>query len=67
MVMNGNFTGNIFRPGIELQRGSDGQGIVYLAPFHGLESKVPESVQERLTKLTNEILQEKIGVPERLS
>ena len=66
MVMNGNFTGNIFRPGIELQRGSDGQGIVYLAPFHGLESKVPESVQERLTKLTNEILQEKIGVPERL-
>jgi basic membrane protein A len=67
MVMNGNFTGNIFRPGIELQRGSDGQGIVYLAPFHGLESRVPESVQERLTKLTNEILQEKIGVPERLS
>ena len=66
MVMNGNFTGNIFRPGIELQRGSDGQGIVYLAPFHGLESRVPESVQERLTKLTNEILQEKIGVPERL-
>ena len=65
MVMNGNFTGNIFRPGIELQRGSDGQGIVYLAPFHGLESRVPESVQERLTKLTNEILQEKIGVPER--
>lgn len=66
MVMNGNFTGKIFRPGIELQRGSDGQGIVYLAPFHDLESRVPESVQERLTKLTNEILEEKIEVPERL-
>jgi basic membrane protein A len=66
MVMEGNFTGKIFRPGIELQRGSDGQGIVYLAPFHGLESRVPESVQQRLTKLTNEILQEKIEVPERL-
>jgi len=66
MVMDGNFTGKIFRPGIELQRGSDGQGIVYLAPFHGLESRVPESVQERLTRLTNEILQEKIEVPERL-
>jgi basic membrane protein A and related proteins len=66
MVIEGNFTGKIFRPGIELQRGSDGQGIVYLAPFHGLESRVPESVQERLTKLTNEILQEKIEVPERL-
>jgi basic membrane protein A len=66
MVMDGNFTGQIFRPGIELQRGSNGQGIVYLAPFHGLESRVPESVQERLNKLTNEILQEKIEVPERL-
>ena len=66
MVMDGNFTGKIFRPGIELQRGSDGQGIVYLAPFHGLESRVPESVQERLSKLTNEILQDKIEVPERL-
>jgi basic membrane protein A len=66
MVMDGNFTGKIFRPGIELQRGSDGQGIVYLAPFHGLESRVPESVQERLTKLTIEILQEKLEVPERL-
>jgi basic membrane protein A len=66
MVMDGNFTGKIFRPGIELQRGSDGEGIVYLAPFHGLENTVPESVQERLTKLTNQILQKKIEVPERL-
>jgi basic membrane protein A len=66
MVTEGNFTGKIFRPGIELQSGSDGQGIVYLAPFHGLESKVPETVQEQLTKLINEILQEKIKVPERL-
>ncbi len=66
MVKDGNFTGKIFRPGIELQRGSDGEGIVYLAPFHGLETRVPESVQERLTNLTNEILQEKIEVPERL-
>jgi basic membrane protein A len=66
MVMDGNFTGKIFRPGIELQRGSDGQGIVYLASFHSLESRVPDSVQERLTKLTNEILQENIEVPERL-
>ena len=66
MVMEGNFTGKIFRPGIELQRGSEGEGIVYLAPFHGLEGRVPESVQQRLTQLTNEILQQKIEVPERL-
>jgi basic membrane protein A len=66
MVMDGNFTGKIFKPGIELQRGSDGEGIVYLAPFHGLESRVPDSVRERLNKLTNEILQDKVEVPERL-
>jgi basic membrane protein A and related proteins len=66
MVMDGNFTGKIFRPGIELQRGYNGEGVVYLAPFHGLESKVSESVQERLNRLTNEILQFKIYVPERL-
>lgn len=67
MVMEGNFTSKIFRPGIELQKESEGEGIVYLAPFHGLEGKVPESVQGRLDKLTIEILQGKIEVPERLS
>ena len=66
MVMDGTFTGKIYTPGIKLQRGYEGQGIVYLAPFHGLESAVPETVQERLNKLTNEILQNKIEVPERL-
>lgn len=66
MVMEGNFTSKIFRPGIELQKESEGEGIVYLAPFHGLEGRVPESVQERLSKLTIEILQGKIEVPERL-
>ena len=66
MVMEGNFTGKIFRPGLELQKGSDRQGIVYLAPFHGLDSKVRENVQAQLTNLTNEILQGKITVPERL-
>jgi basic membrane protein A len=66
MVMDGNFTGKIFRPGIELQKGSEGQGVVYLAPFHGLENRLTESVKDRLTELASEILQEKIEVPERL-
>jgi basic membrane protein A and related proteins len=66
MVMDGNFTGKIFRPGIELQKGSEGQGVVYLAPFHGLENRLTESVKDRLTELTSEILLEKIEVPERL-
>jgi basic membrane protein A and related proteins len=66
MVMEGNFTGKIFRPGIELQKGAEGEGVVYLAPFHGLESRVPESILERLDKLAVEILQGKLEVPERL-
>ena len=66
MVTNGNFTGVILRPGIELGSGSDGQGIIYLAPFHGLEGEIPDSVKERLKDLTSKILDGIIVVPERL-
>lgn len=67
MVVNGRFEGKIFRPGIEAQSGeTNGDGIVHLAPFHGLESKVPTSVRERLTELTDDILAGRIEVPERL-
>lgn len=66
MAMTDNFTGKIFRPGIELQRGAEGDGIVYLAPFHGLEEHVPKAVQDQLDELKKAILTEKIKVPERL-
>ena len=66
MVTNGNFTGTILRPGIELDAGSEGQGIVYLAPFHGLDDKIPDSVKERLKDLTSKIMDGTIVVPERL-
>src|ERR671922_1115558 len=63
MVTEGNFTGKIFRPGIELKRGAEGDGIVYLAPFHGLDSKIPQIVNSRLQELTNDILQGRIKIP----
>lgn len=66
MVLEGNFKGEIFRPGTENERGSKGEGIVYLAPFHALESRVPVGVQERLGQLEDDIIQERIQVPERL-
>jgi basic membrane protein A len=66
MVMGGNFTGKISRPGIELDKGDDGEGIVYIAPFHSLDSRVSQETKTKLKELTNEILQGKIKVPERL-
>ena len=66
MVMGGNFTGKIFRPGIEQERGDDGDGIVYIATFHSLDSSVPQQTKERLRELINDILKGKIEVAERL-
>jgi basic membrane protein A len=64
MVEN-EFQGKIFKPGIEAEQGTVGDGIVYLAPFHDLESKVPDDVKARLQQLTQDIIDKKILVPER--
>ena len=36
MVQVGNFTGQIFTPGLEAGKNASGEGIVYIAPFHEL-------------------------------
>jgi basic membrane protein A len=64
-VKNGQFKGEIFKPGLEPAKGSPGDGIVYLAPFHDLDSKVPANVKTKLTQLTQDIINKKIIVPER--
>ena len=65
MVQAGNFTGQVFKPGLETAKGAPGDGIVYLASFHALEDKVPADVKARLTQLTQDIINGKISVPER--
>ena len=65
MVQAGNFRGEIFKPGLEIGKGGAGDGIVYLAPFYGLENKVPEDVKVKLNQLTQDIINKKIIVPER--
>jgi basic membrane protein A len=65
MVKSGNFSGQIFKPGLEASKGSPGDGIVYMAPFHNLEDKVPEDVKSRLQQLKQDIINKKIIVPER--
>jgi basic membrane protein A len=64
-VKNGQFKGEIFKPGLEPSKGTPGDGIVYLAPFHDLDSKVPPNVKTKLTQLTQDIVNKKIIVPER--
>jgi basic membrane protein A len=65
IVQAGNFSGEIFKPGLEEGKGAAGDGIVYLAPFHSLEDKVPEDIKARLNQLTQNIINKKIIVPER--
>jgi basic membrane protein A and related proteins len=65
MVQTGNFSGQIFKPGLEAGKGALGDGIVYLAPFHGLEDKVPEEVKVKLEELKQGIINGTIIVPER--
>ena len=65
MIQNSNFTGKIFKPGLESYKGAPGDGIVYIAPFYGLENKVPEDVKTKLNTLKEGIISKKILIPER--
>ena len=66
-IQNGNFTGQIFKPGLELEKGSSGDGIVYIAPFHSLEPVVPDNVKLQLERLKEDIINGKIKIPEKYS
>ena len=65
MIQNSNFTGTIFKPGLEPYKGAPGDGIVYLAPFYGLENKVPEDVKTKFNTLKEDVINKKIVIPER--
>jgi basic membrane protein A and related proteins len=67
LVKTSNFSGQIFKPGLELEKGAPGDGIVYIAPFHSLEHAVSEDVKLRLEKLKEDIINGNIKVPERYS
>jgi basic membrane protein A len=66
MVEQDTFEGKIFKPGIEAGKGASGEGIVYLAPFNQLDSEVPADVKARLQQLTQDVIEKKILVPERI-
>jgi basic membrane protein A and related proteins len=51
MIQKSNFTGKIFKPGLEPYKGALGDGIVYIAPFFVLKNKVPEDVKRNLILL----------------
>jgi basic membrane protein A len=66
-IQNGNFTGQIFKPGLESEKGSSGDGIVYIAPFYSLEHVVPNNVKLQLEQLKEDIINGKIKIPEKYS
>jgi basic membrane protein A len=65
-VVNGTFEGRIAKPGIEVSKGASGEGIVFVAPFHSLDNRVPDAVRLELEKLTSDLVEGRLVVPERL-
>src|SRR5918993_818475 len=65
MIQNSNFTGKIFKPGLEPYKEAPGDGIIYIAPFYGLENKVPEDVKTKFNTLKEDVINKKIVIPER--
>lgn len=65
LVKTGHFSGQIFKPGLESEKGASGDGIVYIAPFYNLEYEVPENLKLWLEQLKEDIINGKIQVPER--
>jgi carbamate kinase len=64
-VVENRFEGKLYKPGLEVSKGGSGEGIVYLAPFHNLDSRVPEDVKQRLNQTTQDIINGTIVVPEK--
>jgi basic membrane protein A and related proteins len=65
MVQGGNFSGQIFKPGLEASKNASGDGIVYIAPFHSLENKIPDDIKSKLDLLERDVLEGRIAVHEK--
>jgi len=65
MIEMDNFTGTIFTPGLESTKNSTTEdGIIYIAPFHGFQNKIPAEIQAKFFQLTRDIMNKKIIIPE---
>lgn len=65
-ALAGELEGKVYRPGLEAGKGAAEDGVVYMAPFHGLDDRVPANVKARLQELTDDLLAGELAVPERL-
>ena len=63
-IQNDNFTGEVYTPGLELNKNSTSEGILYLAPFHSFDNKIPPNVKTKLSQLAEDIINKKIVVRE---
>ena len=65
MISTNNFTGTIFTPGLESTKNSTTEdGIIYIAPFHSFQNKIPKDIQAKFVQLSQDIRNKKIIVSE---
>jgi basic membrane protein A and related proteins len=62
-LKNGKFSGQLYKPGLEGAKGASGDGIVFIAPFHNLDSKVPTDVKQKLNQIVQDIISGKTYLP----
>ena len=65
MVQGGNFSGQIFKHGLEAGKVASGDGIVYIAPFHSLENKISDDIKSKLDLIERDVLEGRIVVREK--
>jgi len=65
MIRMDNFTGMIYTPGIESTKNSTSEdGILYIAPFHGFQNKIPKDIQDKFLQLSQDIRNKRVIVSE---
>lgn len=63
MIKMNDFKGTIFTPGLESTKNSTAEdGIVYIAPFHGFQDRIPADIQTKILQLSQDIINKKIVV-----
>lgn len=62
MIQRGNFSGQVFKPGLESYKEAPGEGIIYIAPFHELENSIPNDVKIKFNQLKEGIINGNISI-----
>jgi len=62
VIQRGNFSGQVFKLGLESYKEGSGEGIIYIAPFHELENSIPNDGKIKFNQLKEGIINGNISI-----